>query len=67
MRNPRRITPTPTRVTVLSPGPEPVNARELDEAVTTLVGGGVVPLVPEVLGGWVLAVAVGVVVEEVAD
>jgi len=33
--SPSRATPAPTSVIVLSPGPEPVNARELDEAVTT--------------------------------
>jgi hypothetical protein len=35
MRSPKRMTRAPIKVSVLSPGPGPVNARELEGAVTT--------------------------------
>ncbi len=65
MRSPRRITATPTRVIVLSPGPEPVNARELDDAVTTLDRVAVIAVVGGV--GVVPVVEATVVDEEVVD
>jgi hypothetical protein len=39
IRRPISITAAPTKVIVLRPGPEPVNAREREEAVTTLAVG----------------------------
>ena len=39
IRRPISITAAPTKVIVLRPGPEPVNAREREEAVTALAVG----------------------------
>src|ERR1019366_5417713 len=65
IRRPISITAAPTKVIVLRPGPEPVNAREREEAVTTLAVG---EDEPDLLATGVEVVGEGdVVTPDVAD